>query len=107
MSRASNALPTSLMKDLRGITLLKQALDDEPQGHTFKHPLFNQVRQLRLHRIAAEAASFTFATRSKLDPEWGFLLDLHDQGQRAADAWLARHWGDLGQRSTLNLESLT
>jgi len=97
----------SLMKDLRSIALLKQALDDEPPGHEFKHPLFNQVCKLRLHRIVADEATFNLRTANKLAPEWAFLLDLHDQGQRAADAWLTRHRDDLGQRSTLDLESLT
>lgn len=96
----------SLMKELRGVTLLKQALDEEPPDHAFKHPLFNQVRQLRLHRIAADERTFSLGAGSKLDPEWEFLLDLRGQGQRAADAWLARHASDLGQISTLDLGSL-
>ena len=96
----------SLMKELKSIALLKQALDEEPPGHAFKHPLFNQIRQLRLHRIAAEEATFRLGAKSKLDPEWEFLLALHGQGQQAADAWLSRHWSDLGQRSTLDLESV-
>jgi NTE family protein len=69
--------------------------------------LFNQVCKLRLHRIVADEATFNLRTANKLAPEWAFLLDLHDQGQRAADAWLMRHRDNLGQRSTLDLESLT
>ncbi len=96
----------SLVKELQSIMLLKQALDEEPVGHPFKHPLFNQVRQLRLHRIAAEEATFRLDKKSKLDPEWELLLGLRDLGQRAADAWLSQHGSDLGQRSTLDLAML-
>lgn len=34
------------------------------------------------------------------------LLELCNQGQRAADPWLVRHWSNLGQRSTLELGSI-
>jgi NTE family protein len=96
----------SLMKELRGIALLKQALEEEPAEHDFRHPIFNQLRHVRLHRIAAEETAFRLGGSSKLDPEWAFLIRLHGHGTRAADAWLRRHGADLGKRSTLDLEGL-
>jgi NTE family protein len=97
----------SLVKELSSIALLKQALDEEPPDHVFKHPLFNQVRRLRLHRIAAEEATFDLGTGSKLDPEWDFLLGLHDQGVAAAETWLGSHRADLGVRSSIDVSSIT
>lgn len=96
----------SLVKELRSLALLKQAIDEEPPDHRFKNPLFNQVRQLRVHRIAADETTFRLDARSKLEPEWTFLLGLHEQGHQAADKWLSRHWKDLGERSTLSLDAL-
>lgn len=97
----------SLVKELRGVALLKRALEEEPPDHRFEHPLFNQVRALRLHRIAAEEAAFRLGTRSKLDPEWEFLIHLHRLGAQAAETWLAAHWSALGRRSTLDVETLS
>jgi NTE family protein len=95
----------SLVKELRGIALLKQALEEEPH-HKFHHPLFNQVRELRLHRIAVDEEALDLGTSSKLDPEWAFLIRLHGLGARAADTWLSRHRNDLGVKSTLDLERI-
>jgi NTE family protein len=96
----------SLVKELRSVALLKQALEEEPADRRFAHPLFDQVRVLRLHRIAADEAAFKLGTTSKLDPEWEFLVRLHGLGVRAAEAWLATHSADLGKRSTLDLDAL-
>jgi NTE family protein len=43
---------------------------------------------------------------SKLNAEWAFLTLLRDEGRRAADAFLAAHGGDLGRRSTLDIDRL-
>ena len=43
---------------------------------------------------------------SKLDAEWEFLTMLRDQGRQAAEAFLTAHAGDLGKRSSLDLDVL-
>ena len=43
----------------------------------------------------------------KLNAEWAFLPLLHGEAEgRAADAFLAAHGDDLGQRSTLDIDRL-
>jgi len=96
----------SLVKELRMIALVKEALEQEPADRPFASLLLNQVRHLRLHRIAAEETLFRPGARSKLDPEWQFLVRLHGQGVRAAAAWIEQNWADLGKRSTLDLSQL-
>lgn len=96
----------SLVKDLRSVSLLKQALEEEQAQHRFRHPLFGQVRGLRLHRIAVDEEALELGASSKLDPEWEFLIRLHGLGVRAADKWLSAHAADLGVRSTLDLERI-
>jgi NTE family protein len=97
---------SSLLKEVRGLALLKQALEEEPADHRFKTHFFNQVRQLRLHLLAADADVFELGTRSKLDPKWDYLESLHRKGVEAADAWLERNWSDLGHLSTLKFANL-
>ena len=43
---------------------------------------------------------------SKMIAEWAFLCKLRDEGRRAASAFLDAHAGDIGKRSTLDLDAL-
>jgi NTE family protein len=95
-----------LVQELKHLALLKRALSEEPPDHSFQQDVFNRVRRLNIHRIAADEAAYGRGPRSKLDPEWEFLMRLHGLGARAADAWLKQHWDDLGRRSTLELDTL-
>jgi NTE family protein len=96
----------SLVQELKNLALLKRALSEEPAGHRFRQDVFNRVCNLKVHRIAADEAAYGRGPRSKLDPEWEFLMRLHGLGARAADAFLKQHWRDLGKRSTLELDAL-
>jgi NTE family protein len=96
----------SLVQELKNLALLKRALSEEPADHRFRQEVFNRVRDLKVHRIAADEAAYGRGPRSKLDPEWEFLMRLHGLGARAADAFLKQHWSALGKRSTLQLDTL-
>jgi NTE family protein len=47
-----------------------------------------------------------FGASSKLNAEWGFVSLLKEEGLRSADAFLAAHGHDLGQRSTADIDVL-
>jgi NTE family protein len=87
-----------LLKELRMIALLRRAADPgQGEGAAWA--------RMRIHRIATDAM-LDYGHSSKLIAEWAFLCQLRDEGRRAADAFLAAHRGDLGQRSTLDLDAL-
>lgn len=90
----------TLVQELKGLALLKQGIAEEGEEHSFRSPLFERVRRLRLHRIAADEAVFRLGTHSKLNPAWEGLMRLHGQGYRAADAWLAANGARLGVESS-------
>ena len=96
----------SLLQELKNLARLKRALSEEPTDHRFRQDVFNRVRDLNVHRIAADEAAYILGLRSNLDPEWEFLMRLHGLGARAAEAFLKQHWGDLGKQSTLELDTL-
>ncbi len=87
----------SLLKDIRTILLLKQLATTA--GHADQ-----RLAELMVHRIHAEAEMKELSVSSKMNAEWAFLQHLHDIGWRAADAWVAAHWDDLGSRSTYPLD---
>jgi NTE family protein len=42
---------------------------------------------------------------SKLNADWDFLCHLKVLGRRTADAWLARHYDDIGRASTVDIRA--
>lgn len=63
-----------------------------------------RYRCIRFHRIAAEDVMTGLGVRSKFDTRWPFLLRLRELGRERADRWLAEHFKDLGNRTTVDLE---
>ena len=59
---------------------------------------------MRVHRIASDVM-LDLGYSSKLLAEWGFFCMLRDEGRCAAEAFLEAHLGDLGVRSTLDLDA--
>jgi NTE family protein len=87
-----------LLKELRMIALLRQVADaGQSEGALWAG--------MRIHRIASEDMAKLGAS-SKLIAEWEFFCKLRDYGRAAAEAFLKAHAGDLGHRSTLDLEPL-
>ena len=63
-----------------------------------------EYKDLRLHMVADDEGLAPLNPSSKLNTERGFLEALRDQGQVAAERFLAAHRQDLGQRSSLDLQ---
>ena len=60
---------------------------------------------MRMHRIMTEMLT-ELGYSSKLNGERAFLCMLRAEGRRAASAFLDAHAGDLGQRSTIDIDAL-
>ncbi|MGX9219532.1 patatin-like phospholipase family protein [Massilia varians] len=60
------------------------------------------VAPVRLHLISAAHALKELSISSKFNAEPRFLQMLHDRGAAAADAWLDKHFDDIGRRTTLD-----
>jgi NTE family protein len=87
-----------LMKELRMIALLRQVADPGTgEGARWA--------RMRTHRIKTEMLA-TLGASSKLNAEWDFLSMLRAEGRRAASEFLESFAGDLGKRSTADLDVL-
>jgi len=92
------AFNATLLKELRMIAVLKQVADTGAcEGGAWA--------RMRVHRIASPAIA-AFGSSSKMNAEWPFLTLLRDEGRNAAEAFLSAHGADLGQRSTLDFDTL-
>lgn len=89
---------SSLMKEIRMIALLRQVVDPgSGEGARWA--------SMRTHRIMTDKLAELGAS-SKLNAEWDFVTMLHEEGRSAAGAFLAEHGGDVGRRSTSDIDVL-
>jgi NTE family protein len=86
----------SLLREFRAIDFVNRLMDEgriDPKRY----------RRNRLHRIDATEALAAHTASSKLDTSWSFFQELRDTGREAAEAWLKRHYDDIGVKATLDL----
>ena len=62
-----------------------------------------RYRRNRVHRIDASDALAAYTASSKLDTSWDLFRSLHETGRATAAAWLATHFDDIGERTTLDI----
>lgn len=85
----------SLFKELRSLAFLWEIIHHENLER-------ERYRDSHVHAIFDEATMLKLRVSSKLNAEWAFLTYLRDQGRKAAEDWLGRHFDDLGVRNTLD-----
>lgn len=91
----------SLVKELRTLALLKQAIGERRSSGNPE--LFQRLQALRVHLIEGGESLAALGAGSKTNTQWAFLSNLHAMGREGADRWLHAHREDLGKRSTLDL----
>jgi NTE family protein len=89
----------SLIKELRAIELLHRLIEAEGLES-------ERYRDMYVHLIHAHEELKDLDASSKLNAEWEYLTHLKERGQRWAEAFLDRHFDDIGRRSTFDLASL-
>ena len=88
----------NLLHELRAVNFVSKLID---QGKLSR----DEYRRVLLHRIEGAEKMKAFSASSKLNAEWEFLTHLRDIGRDSARVWLARHYEDLGRRSTIDIQS--
>jgi NTE family protein len=89
----------SLIMEVRMIALLKELI----QAKNLEQ---EKYKDMFFHRINADEELKNLSVSSKLNAEWKFLKHLHDVGYRTAEAWLNENFKALGNRSSLDIESV-
>jgi NTE family protein len=86
----------TLLREMRAIDFVGRLID---QGKLSTQ----DYKKVLMHRIALSEALNDITAATKLDAKWDFFLELRKAGQKAAKAWLKRHYDDIGQRATIDL----
>jgi NTE family protein len=88
-----------LLRELSAIEFVNRLLDEGSLDP-------NNYKKMLIHSIAAEYGFNDLNASSKMNAEWAFLLHLHEVGRRVADDWLENNFDAIGERATLDLNSV-
>jgi NTE family protein len=88
---------SSLIAEYRAIEFVTRLID---QGRLPRGQGAGEYRRINVHRVALDSA---FTADSKLDSDFAFFELLRNGGQRAGHDFLAKHFDDIGVRSTVDL----
>jgi NTE family protein len=89
-----------LLAELRALKLAERLISE---GSLPRGTAPGQYRRIRLHRIVMDAG-IAFDDRSKLNNDYEFFDRLRQLGQAAAQRFLDEHFGDVGRKSTIDLQ---
>jgi NTE family protein len=90
---------SSLLRELRAINFVQRLLADgtlEP----------GRMKAVRVHMISDDALMTQLSVTTKLVPVPQILARLKQAGRDAADKFLERDWGNLGERSSVDLPEM-
>ena len=90
---------SSLLRELRAIGFVQRLLDDG----TLKA---DRMRRLYMHMLADDDLMNELSVATKLVPSAPVLSRLKDAGRVTADRFLADHFDDLGERSTVDMDDM-
>ncbi|MDH4991378.1 patatin-like phospholipase family protein [Aquamicrobium lusatiense] len=90
------AFNAALLREFRAIAFVKELIAAGRLPH-------GEYRDIRMHRIDADAAFKGLSASSKINAEWAFLEYLRDLGRDAASDWLEENFDAVGERATLDL----
>jgi NTE family protein len=89
----------SLLSELRSIEFAGRLIDEGKLNP-------KEFKRVNLHIIEADEELNPLGASSKFNAEWEFLTHLFDIGRRAADRWLEAHFGEMGERSSVDVHSI-
>jgi NTE family protein len=92
---------SSLLAEFRAINFMHKLIE---RGGKEKGVLEEKKHhKIHVHMIDAQEMLRPLGASSKVNAEWEFLDFLFNIGREAGDAWIKRHWADLGERTTIEL----
>lgn len=88
---------SSLLRELRAIAFVTRIIDRDI-------PCDLNLKRIFVHSISDDDTMRKLSAASKLNAEWGALMDLREKGRVSAENWLEAHFGSIGSASTVDIE---
>ncbi len=89
----------SLLREFHAIDFVARLLD---QGRLEE----GRYNRMLIHVVSDDAALLPLGAMAKLNTDFSFFEELCAIGRLAADRWIDDHYGDLGERSTVDLHEM-
>jgi NTE family protein len=89
---------SSLMREMRAVAFVTKLIDDGKLNE-------GDAKRVRIHSVCADDVMRGLGAASKLNADGAFLNQLHALGRERAEAWIDRHFDDLGSRSTVDIRA--
>ena len=90
---------SSLIHELRGMEYINQLLEKGAVSDA-------NHRKVNIHIMGGGHNMEALDASSKLNTDWAFLTHLFDRGREVADQWLAAHFDDIENRSSVDICSM-
>ena len=90
---------SALIAEMRAIEFVCRLLDEGSLDDS-------RYSRMMVHMIEARKQMRPLGASSKMNTELGFLRHLFQIGRDAADRWIAAHFDDIGERSTVDLKQI-
>ena len=90
-----------LVAELRAVAFVQDLIE---QGRLTPSAQ-DRYRNVLMHAIEADSWLGDLSLGSKFNTEWTFLKDLKTRGRAAAEEWLGSCFGDVGVRSSVDLQA--
>ncbi|MBB4228905.1 patatin-like phospholipase family protein [Rhizobium mongolense] len=87
---------SSLLREMRAVAFVTDLIDASPERS-------GNLKRIFVHGIADDETMKNLSVSSKLNADWGALVDLRDRGRECADMWLLANYKDIGKRSTVDI----
>jgi NTE family protein len=88
-----------LVAELRAVAFVQKLIVDG----LLQEKARGRYRNMLIHAIEADRWLQDLSMESKFDTEWSFLTELKARGRRAATAWLAKGFADVGVKSSVDV----
>jgi NTE family protein len=92
------SLNSSLMREMRAVAFVTKLIDDGKLSQ-------GAAKRVLVHSVCADDVMRGLGAASKLNADGGFLRQLRALGRERAQAWIDRHFDDLGSQSTIDIHA--
>jgi NTE family protein len=89
---------SSLMREMRAIAFVTALIQ---QGRVER----GDMKEMLIHSVRSDDTMAALDVSSKYNADWSFLCHLRDQGRAQAEAWLARNYENVGERSSVDIKA--
>ena len=89
---------SGLLRELRVIEFVTRLIDEGKLDRA-------DYKRVFMHRIDGGKKIVRYMASSRMNAEWSFFRELRDLGRASAADWLAAHYGEIGERSSLDLHA--